>query len=160
MTTKVALPPAALPKSETKQVSAKREFEKIILEICRKFAESRAIAGEYIEALIKRSEENYSSRTFWHWAGTLSEAVTGVGTGAVAYKLGSKVPEAFQMGVKVGEVFKSGVGFRQYSQNMEQEKIQHANSQWSTFANGAQDAIRNLKAAQQRLQQMEDNINR
>lgn len=160
MTAKVALPPTALPKSETKQVSAKREFEKIILEICRKFAESRAIAGEYIEVLIKRSEENSHNQRNWHLAGSLAEITIGLGAGALAKANGSNVPETFQMGVKVGDVAKNILGATQYSQRTQQEKIQHANSQWSTFANGAQDAIRNLKAAQQRLQQMEDNINR
>jgi hypothetical protein len=166
MATAVALQPAASVKSEPK-LSAKREFEKIILEICRKFAASRAIAGEQMEILIQRSEQNSISQRNWHLFGNAAEILIGPGaaalTGIAKYKGVQNTPsitDAFQMGVKVGDVTKGILGSTQYSQRMEQEKIQHANSQWTSFANGAQDAIRSLKSAQQRLQQMEDTTNR
>lgn len=158
----VALQPAAPVKSEPKQFSPKREFEKIILEICRKFAASRAVAGEQMELLIQRSEQNSISQRNWHFFQSFVEIATPIGTGVLASKtkIASNAPEAFQIGTKVGDIAKNVFGYNQYSQRMEQEKIQHANTQWTTFANGVQDAIRNLKSAQQRLQQMEDSTNR
>jgi hypothetical protein len=167
MATTVALQPAASLKSEPKQLSAKREFEKIILEICRKFAASRALAGEQMELLIQRSEKNSISQRNWHLLGNAAEILIGPGaaalTGIAKYKGVENTPsitDAFQIGMKVGDVTKGVLGSTQYSQRMEQEKIQHANTQWTTFANGLQEAIRNLKTAQQRLQQMEDSTNR
>lgn len=158
MTGKVALPPAALPKSETKQTSAKREFEKIILEICRKFAESRAIAGEQTELLIQASQKDSDWQWYLQLGGNLGQACISLLGAGLAVK--SAKPEQFQMYSKIGDIFKGVLDVNQYSHQMNKEKIQHANSHWATFANGAQDAVRNLKAAQQRLQQMEDNINR
>lgn len=158
MTERVALPPAALPKSETKQISAKREFEKIILEICRKFAESRTIAGEQAELLIQASQKDSDWQWYLQLGGNLGQAcISLLGAGLTAK---TSKPEQFQMYSKIGDIFKGVLDVNQYSHTMNKEKIQHANGQWSAFANGTQDAIRNLKAAQQRLQQMEDNTNR
>jgi len=158
MTTTVALQPAASLKSEPKQLSAKREFEKIILEICRKFAASRAIAGEQMELLIQASQKDSDRQWNIQLLGNLGQAalsLTGVGATIITAK-----PEQFQMYSKMGDIFKGVFDVNQYSHQMNKEKIQHANTQWTTFANGAQEAIRSLKSAQQRLQQMEDSTNR
>lgn len=159
-----------LPTTKTPPISAKREFEKLILEICRIAANSRATAGEYMEALIKKSEENTQAQTSDHKLGSYAEIIGGIGTSivtfAVMYKnaeVGKKlenVSPAFQIGSKVGEMGKNYFSTSQYSHQMEKEKIQHANTQWQTWASGLQEVIRNLEAGKQRLQQMEDATNR
>lgn len=154
----VALQPVAPVKSEPKQLSAKREFEKIILEICRKFAAARTIAGEQMELLIQASQKDSDWQWYLQLGGNLGQAVMSLYGIREAIKL--TAPEQFQMYSKIGDIFKGVIDVNQYSHQMNKEKIQHANTQWTTFANGLQEAIRNLKTAQQRLQQMEDSTNR
>ncbi len=160
-------PIAALPKGRSAPISSKREFEQIISLICRKFAESRSIASQNLETLQTRTQENFNSQRYWHLAGNLAEILCGPGTAAIAgfahYKGVDKAPEitkSFEIGSKIGDITKGLFGATQYSQRNEQEKIQYANNQWQTFANGLQETIRNLKVGQQRLQQMEDQSHR
>jgi hypothetical protein len=162
-TTAVQVAPG-LPTSKPAQISSKREFEKIILDICRLATQSRKIAGEHMEVLLQQSEKITQSQTKWHFAGSVVEIITGLSSAALTgYLMGGKadnIPNAFQVGSKVGEVFKSIISASQYSDQMKKEKVQHANQQWQTWANGLQDLIRNLESGKQRLQQMEDATNR
>jgi len=174
----------SLPVSKTPPISAKREFESLILQICRIAANARSSAAAYIETLMSKSEENTQNQTRDHKVGNYAEILGGPVTLAV---LGSLVGRSayishgkpsfeeicnnapaimqtassiFQMGSKVGEIGKNYFSTSQYSHQMEKEKIQQANTQWQTWANGLQDIARNLEAARQRLQQMEDTSNR
>ena len=61
---------------------------------------------------------------------------------------------------KVGDIFKGISDANQSTYQMEQQKNQHASTQWQTWANGLQDLVRNLETAKQRLQQMDDASNR
>lgn len=184
----------SLPVSKTTPISPKREFEKLILEICRIAANSRAIAGEYLEILIDKSEKTTQEQTRSHQLGNYAEilggpallAVVGGGRCIVEGYSGIKqilntvkkgrpgiiellekvspIFEAavpmFNIGSKVGDIGKNFFGTSQYVHQMEKEKIQNANTQWQTWANGLQEMIRNLEAGKQRLQQMEDANNR
>lgn len=154
-----------VPVSRPASVSSKREFEKIISEICRIAASAKGISGHYLEALIPKSEGNANKQWCWQLAGSLVQA------GFAAYGLNnvrtSASPEAnkqaldaCQLYVKVGDIFKGCSDANQSTYQMEQQKNQHASSQWQTWANGLQDLVRNLETAKQRLQQLEDANNR
>jgi hypothetical protein len=153
---------AALPKSKL-AISSKREFEQIINQICRTFAASRSLASQNMDFLQARSQNSSISQKNWHLAGSIGEIICGPGaaliTGIARYKGVNNAPEiskTFEIGLKIGEITKGLCGATQYSQRNEQEKIQYANSQWQTYAQGAQETIRNLKSGLQRLQQLED----
>ncbi len=174
----------SLPVSKAQPISAKREFESLILQICRIAANARSSAAAYMETLMSKSEENTRNQTRDHKLGNYVEIICGPALLAIAGGLvghnayishnrpgfteicknapailqtGSSI---LQIGSKVGEIGKNFLTTDQYSHQMEKEKIQQANTQWQTWANGLQDIVRNLEAAKQRLQQMEDANNR
>jgi hypothetical protein len=140
--------------SKSSPISAKREFEKIILDICRLAGSAKGLAGLFMEALISQSQSNADKQWYYQLAGSVSQVA------GTAFGLTRATPEAFQIWSKVGDVFKGFSDINQSSYQMGQQKVQHANTQWQTLANGLQDLIRNLEAAKQRLQQQEDATNR
>lgn len=147
---------AATPKPA--QVSSKREFEKIISDICRLAASAKGLAGQYMEALIVHSQTNSNKQWYAQIAGSASQILfTGLGIGLAVQ---NSSPEAFTMSSKIGDIFKGCTDANQSTYQMEQQKIQQANTQWQTWANGLQDLVRNLESGKQRLQQMEDATNR
>jgi HPt (histidine-containing phosphotransfer) domain-containing protein len=168
-----------LPISKPSQISSKREFEKIILDICRLYSKARSCAGEYVEVLIGKSEEITQKQTRDSKLGSYTEMLTVGGAlgGAALFGYQSQKPDiktivqnfpaildkastVFQIGSKVGDIGKTYFNSSQYSHQMEKEKIQHATTQLQTWANGLQDTLRNLEASKQRLQQLEDAANR
>ena len=112
-----------------------------------------------MDVLQTKSQECSNNQRNWHLGGSLAELLCGPGAALVAgiakYNA-SEISKTFEVGLKVGEMAKGFCGATQYSQRNEQEKIQYANTQWQTYAQGVQETIRNLKAGQQRLQQLED----
>jgi hypothetical protein len=155
----VALSRAAeLPRSRPAPISSKREFEQIISLICRKFAESRSIANQNLEILQLRSQNDSDNQWKHHLAASLGQiGISAVGLGKVIH---SSDPKHFELYSKVGDLFKNALDAYQISDQKKKEQVQHANTQWQTFANGLQETIRSLKASQQRLQQMEDSSHR
>jgi hypothetical protein len=159
MATTVALSPAVeQPRSRPVPISSKREFEQIISLICRKFAESRSIASQNLEILQLRSQNDSDNQWKHHLAGNLGQ----IGISALGLRkvINSSDPKQFELYSKFGDVFKNTLDAFQISDQKKKEQIQHANTQWQTYANGLQETIRNLKAGQQRLQQMEDSSHR
>lgn len=146
------------PVSKPASISSKREFEKIISDICRIAASAKGISGEYLEALIPKSQANANQQWYSQMVGSGSQILfAAIGIAVVG---SSKTPEAFQMYSKVGDIFKGFTDANQSTYQMEQQKHQHSNTQWQTWANGLQDLVRNLETAKQRLQQLEDASNR
>jgi hypothetical protein len=153
-TTAVQVAPGLPTVNKSSPISSKREFEKIILDICRLAGSAKGLAGLFMEALIAQSQGNADKQWYCQFAGSVSQVA------GAAFGLRQATPEAFQVWSKVGDVFKGFSDINQSSYKMGQEKVQHANTQWQTLANGLQDLIRNLEAAKQRLQQQEDATNR
>ncbi len=148
----------SLPVSKPTSISSKREFEKIISEICRIAASAKGISGQYLEALIPQSQGNANKQWNWQIVGSASQVIfAAIGIGAT---LKNSSPEPFQIFSKVGDIFKGISDANQSTYQIEQQKNQHASTQWQTWANGLQDLVRNLETAKQRLQQMEDASNR
>jgi hypothetical protein len=151
----------SLPVSRPVSVSSKREFEKIISDICRIAASAKGISGHYLEALIPKSQDNANKQWWSQLGGSVGQAGFAA-MGMVAF-LKSSSPEAadiFQPYSKVGEIVKGIFDANQSTYQMEQQKNQHSSTQWQTWASGLQDLVRNLETAKQRLQQMEDANNR
>jgi hypothetical protein len=148
----------SLPVSRPVSVSSKREFEKIISDICRIAASAKGISGHYLEALIPKSQDNANKQWWSQLGGSVGQA--GFAALGVVIAVSSRSPESFQMYSKVGDIFKGISDANQSTYQMEQQKNQHASTQWQTWANGLQDLVRNLETAKQRLQQMEDANNR
>jgi hypothetical protein len=150
-----------LPVSRPASISSKREFEKIISDICRIAASAKGISGQYLEAIIPKSQGNASKQWYWQIVGNASQV--GFAALGIAATLKSSSPEpyqAFQLYSKVGDIFKGCSDANQSTYQMEQQKHQHASTHWQTWATGLQDLVRNLESAKQRLQQLEDVSNR
>jgi hypothetical protein len=144
--------------SKPSQISSKREFEKIILDICRIAASAKGLSGQFMEALIAQSQSNSNKQWYAQITGSASQIVfSALGIG-LAVKNSS--PDTFTIASKMGDIFKGCSDANQSTYQFEQQKIQQANTQWQTWANGLQDLVRNLETAKQRLQQMEDANNR
>lgn len=133
--------------------SAKREFEKIIQEICRIAASARGLSGQHLEALIAHSQENANKQWYAQVTGSVGQMIFTAAGVAAAVKIS---PEAFQIPSKLGDIFKGITDANQSTYQMEQQKHQHTSTQWQTWANGLESLVRNLESAKQRLQQLED----
>ncbi len=147
----------SLPATRSASISSKREFEKIISDICRIAASAKGISGQYLEALIPKSQGNASKQWYWQLGGSLAQVgFAALGVNAAVKSPSPEAYKAFELFAKVGDIFKGCSDANQSTYQMEQQKNQHASTQWQTWANGLQDLVRNLETAKQRLQQMED----
>ena len=151
----------SLPINRPASISSKREFEKIISDICRIAASAKGISGQYLEALIPKSQGNANQQWWCQLGGSVAQvAFAAYGLNNVRTSTSPKDTEnaiqAFQLYSKMGDIFKGCSDANQSTYQMEQQKHQHASTQWQTWANGLQDLVRNLETAKQRLQQMED----
>jgi len=133
--------------------SAKREFEKIIQEICRIAASARGLSGQHLEALIAHSQGNANKQWYAQVTGSIGQVICTAAGVAAAVKIS---PETFQIPSKLGDICKSVFDANQSTYQMEQQKHQHTSTQWQTWANGLESLVRNLESAKQRLQQLED----
>jgi hypothetical protein len=146
-----------LPATRAASISSKREFEKIISDICRIAASAKGISGQYLEALIPKSQSNANQQWWCQLIGSASQVgFAALGVSAVVKSSSAEPYQAFQLCAKVGDIAKGCFDTNQSTYQMEQQKNQHASTQWQTWANGLQDLVRNLETAKQRLQQMED----
>jgi hypothetical protein len=138
-------------------ISSKRAFDKLLMEVIRLAASLRGISGKYTEALIEQSKGN-ANKQWWHQMAGSAVQLFGTGLGIAAAVKTS--PDYFNMLSKTGDIFKGFCDANQSNYQFESQKSQQAITQSQTWANGLQDLVRNMEAAKQRLQQMEDNTNR
>ena len=152
-------PPVApqLPKKE----GAKREYEKLIDEICALVYKMRSEGALHLDNMMKKSAENNRAQRHSQFIAT-AILLTGGVAGLAVSPLASQKETAsgcFQVGSKIGELFSGIYSSIGTDYQTEKEQIEHERNQWNTFLGNLQQLATNLETKRQQYEQKQAEVN-